>query len=72
MEQHVENVFSQYQQRLIRRAKLEAEMRECQLPVTTHAQFRQMLAQKESNYLRLKRAKMERSDDDSTALLPVA
>ena len=60
MEQHIENVLSMYAQRLQRRAQLEAEMSQCQLAAATQAQIRRMLAQKESNYLRLRRAKMDR------------
>ena len=62
MEQHVENVLSMFTQRLQRRAQLEAEMSQCQLPAATQTQIRKMLAQKESNYLRLRRAKMDRLD----------
>jgi len=60
MEQHVENVLNMYTQRLVRRAQLEAEMNACQLPAATRVQFKRMLAQKESNHLRLRRAKMDR------------
>jgi len=60
MEQHIENVLSMYNDRLRRRDKLEDEMRQCQLPAADKAQIRRLLAQKESNYLRLRRAKMDR------------
>ena len=61
MEQHVENVLATYTQRLVRHAQLEAEMSQCQLSAATRQQFQRMLAQKESNHLRLRRAKMHRS-----------
>jgi len=60
MEQHIENVLNMYTQRQQRRAQLEAEMSQCQLSAATQAQISRMLDQKESNYLRLRRAKMDR------------
>jgi len=69
MEQHVENVLSLYTQRQQRRAQLETEMNQCQLAPAVQAQIRRMLAQKESNYLRLRRAKMDRLLLHTLALL---
>jgi len=66
----VENVISLYTQRVQRRAQLEAEMSQCQLPGATQAQIRRMLAQKESNYLRLRRAKMDRLPTLLVSLTP--
>jgi len=65
MEQHIENVLSMYTQRERRRAQLEAEMSQCQLSAATQNHIRRMLAQKESNYLRLRRAKMDRLYTDN-------
>jgi len=69
MEQHVENVLKMYSQRLTRRNQLEAEMNHCALPVQLQGQIRRMLAQKESNYLRLRRARIDRSMFDRVKTL---
>lgn len=61
MEQHVENVQKSYAQRVLRRNQLEKEMAKMSLPAETQEQMRKMLRQKESNYIRLKRAKMDKS-----------
>lgn len=61
MEQHVENVQKSYSQRVFRRNQLEKEMAKMSLPAATQEQMRKMLRQKESNYIRLKRAKMDKS-----------
>lgn len=61
MEQHVENVLKSYRQRNIRKHQLELEMAKINLPVEAQNQMRKMLSQKESNYIRLKRAKMDKS-----------
>ncbi|KAL8611438.1 hypothetical protein ACOMHN_014493 [Nucella lapillus] len=61
MEQHVENVLKIHQQRLRRRTQLENEMAKVQLSKEAAHQMRRMLHQKESNYIRLKRAKMDKS-----------
>ena len=61
MEQHVENVIKSHQQRERRRQQLESEMAKVGLSEEDQCQMRKMLHQKESNYLRLKRAKMDRS-----------
>ncbi|MEQ2187092.1 hypothetical protein GOODEAATRI_000999 [Goodea atripinnis] len=53
MEQHVENILKNHQMRIRRRKQLESEMQ--------REQMRMMLCQKESNYIRLKRAKMDKS-----------
>lgn len=60
MEQHVENVLKSYQQRLHRRMQLENEMTKVGLSEEAARQMRRMLTQKESNYIRLKRAKMDK------------
>ena len=64
MEQHIENVIKSYQQRQQRRMKLELEMSKRGLDEATCEQMRKLLAQKESNFLRMKRAKMSMSQFD--------
>lgn len=61
MEQHVENVLKSYKQRTFRRNQLEREMSKINLSDEAQVQLRKMLNQKESNYIRLKRAKMDKS-----------
>ncbi|XP_037049861.1 serine/threonine-protein kinase Warts-like [Bradysia coprophila] len=61
MEQHVENVLKSYKQRMFRRKQLEREMSKINLSEEAQVQLRKMLNQKESNYIRLKRAKMDKS-----------
>ncbi|XP_053564494.1 serine/threonine-protein kinase LATS2 [Bombina bombina] len=61
MEQHVENVLKTYQQKVNRRLQLEQEMAEAGLCEAVQEQMRKILYQKESNYNRLKRAKMDKS-----------
>jgi serine/threonine-protein kinase LATS1/2 len=61
MEQHVENVIKSHQERMHRRMQLESEMAKIRLSDEAQTQMRKMLNQKESNYIRLKRAKMDKS-----------
>lgn len=61
MEQHVENVMKNYQQKLNRRLQLEQEMSKAGLSEAEQEQMRKMLNQKESNYNRLRRAKMDKA-----------
>ncbi|XP_073416293.1 serine/threonine-protein kinase LATS1 isoform X1 [Dendrobates tinctorius] len=61
MEQHVENILKSHHQRLHRKKQLENEMCRVGLSPDAQDQMRKMLCQKESNYIRLKRAKMEKS-----------
>lgn len=61
MEQHIENVMKSYQERMMRRRQLENEMSKVGLCPNAQDQMRKMLYQKESNYIRLKRAKMDKS-----------
>ncbi|XP_038617547.1 serine/threonine-protein kinase LATS2 [Tachyglossus aculeatus] len=61
MEQHVENVLKTYQQKVHRRLQLEQEMAKAGLCEAEQEQMRKILYQKESNYNRLKRAKMDKS-----------
>lgn len=61
MEQHIENVLKSYKQRLYRRLQLEKEMNKIGLSPDAQMQMRKMLSQKESNYIRLKRARMDKS-----------
>ena len=59
MEQHIENVFKNHKDRQVRRQQLENEMSEINLSHEAQDQMRKMLCQKESNYLRLKRAQID-------------
>lgn len=61
MEQHIENVIKSYRQRMYRRMQLEKEMVKIGLNSEAQQEMRKMLSQKESNYIRLKRAKMDKS-----------
>lgn len=61
MEQHIENVLKSHKQRMFRRMQLETEMAKIGLSPEAQCQMRKMLSQKESNYIRLKRAKMDKS-----------
>lgn len=58
MEQHVENVLRSREQRAQRKAQLEAEMAKVGLSEEAQSQMREILKQKETNYMRLKRTKM--------------
>ena len=60
MEQRIENIFKAYNQRQQRRLKLEQEMAKRGLDEATSEQMRRILYHKESNFLRLKRAKMHK------------
>ncbi|XP_050329249.1 serine/threonine-protein kinase Warts [Bactrocera neohumeralis] len=61
MEQHIENVIKSCKQRAYRKNQLEKEMSRMCLPQQAQVEMRKMLSQKESNYIRLKRAKMNKS-----------
>ena len=61
MEQRIENVQKAREQREQRRVQLEDEMRKVQLSAEAQSQMRKILNQKESNYIRLKRTKMDPS-----------
>jgi serine/threonine-protein kinase LATS1/2 len=61
MEQHIENVIKSSEDRRKRRMQLEKEMMRIGLPEEAQEQMRKMLSQKESNYLRVKRAKMDKT-----------
>lgn len=61
MEQHVENILKSHEQRQHRRQQLEAEMAKVNLSEEAQHQIRHMLYQKESNYIRRSRAKMDKS-----------
>ncbi|CAL4059555.1 unnamed protein product, partial [Meganyctiphanes norvegica] len=60
MEQHIENVIKSCEQRETRRLQLEKEMKKIGLSDKDQSQMRKMLSQKESNFIRLKRAKMDK------------
>ncbi|OWF40752.1 Serine/threonine-protein kinase LATS1 [Mizuhopecten yessoensis] len=61
MEQHIENVLKSHKEREKRCLQLEREMSKVGLSDEAQHQMRRMLHQKESNYIRLKRAKMDKS-----------
>lgn len=61
MEQHIENVMKSHRQRIFRKNQLEKEMLKIGLSAQAQVQMRKMLSQKESNYIRLKRAKMDKT-----------
>lgn len=60
MEQHIENVIKSCEERENRRMQLEKEMKKIGLSDKDQSQMRKMLSQKESNFIRLKRAKMDK------------
>lgn len=61
MEQHVENVIKKQHQRERRRRQLEIEMARNNLSDEAQESMRKMLQQKESNYIRMSRAKIDKS-----------
>ena len=61
MEQHTENLLKRYRERSTRRMSLEKKMEQLLLAEDTRDSMRRILAQRESVYLRLRRAKMDRS-----------
>jgi len=61
MEQHVENVIKNSEDRRKRRMQLEKEMLRIGLDAEAQEQMRKMLCQKESNHLRAKRSKMDKT-----------
>ena len=71
MEQHVENVLKSHQQRQQRRIQLENEMAQVGLSEEAQCQMRRMLHKKESNYIRLKRAKMDKMHFDKIKTLGI-
>lgn len=60
MEQHVENIIKLHDQRKQRKIQLEKEMKKIGLSSKDQSEMRKLLSQKESNYIRLKRAKMNK------------
>ena len=69
MEQHIENVFKHRKAREYRRMQLENEMLKAALPDELQDQMRKLLCQKETNYIRLKRAKMNKLMFETIKLL---
>lgn len=61
MEQHAENILKHHKAREFRSFQLENEMTKVDLPPSLKDQMRKLLRQKETNYLRLRRAKMNKS-----------
>ena len=63
MEQHIENVIKEYEQRLGRQQRLERELVQFGIKDPhSQAQMRMVLRKKETNYLRMRRAKLNRKD----------
>ena len=60
MEQHIENIIKSHKERQERRLQLEREMDKIDLDEETREKMVRILHQKESNYLRVKRSKMDR------------
>jgi serine/threonine protein kinase len=71
MEQHAENVLKHHKAREFRRQQLENEMIKASLPSNLKEQMRKLLRQKETNYLRLRRAKMNKSMFESICVLGI-
>ena len=71
MEQHIENLMKNYNQRQTRRVQLEREMAKANLSDEAQHQVRRMLQQKESNYIRMKRSKMNKDMFDKIKTLGV-
>lgn len=69
MEQHAENVLKHYTARELRRSQLEKEMSKANLPEEKRIQMRKVLRQKETNYLRLRRVKMNSSMFEHISIL---
>jgi len=61
MEQHIENVIKGHQERELRRQQMEKEIVNHNISEADATEVRKILQRKESNYLRLKRAKMDKS-----------
>ena len=61
MEQRVENLLKAQKEREQRRNQLEQEMQKVRLSEDAQSEMRKILNQKESNYIRLKRSKMDPS-----------
>ena len=61
MEQHIENVIKSHEERKLRRQQMEKEIVHHAISESDAVQVRKILERKESNYLRLKRAKMDKS-----------
>ena len=61
MEQRIENVMKEYEQRRQRRMRLEKELLQCNVKDPHMSeQMRHVLQRKETNYLRMKRAKLNK------------
>lgn len=64
MEQHIENVIKEYEKRRDRRMRLERELeqiRDLKIDEATKERMRMALTRKETNYLRMRRAKLNKS-----------
>ncbi|KAL4233551.1 Serine/threonine-protein kinase lats1 [Mactra antiquata] len=71
MEQHVENLIKNYTQRQTRKLQLEKELAKTSLSADAQLQMRRMLQQKESNYIRMKRSKMNKDMFERITVLGV-
>jgi serine/threonine-protein kinase LATS1/2 len=71
MEQHAENVLKHHKAREYRRMQLETEMISANLKNESKDQMRKLLIQKETNYLRLRRAKLNTSMFETIKILGI-
>lgn len=71
MEQHAENVLKHHRARELRRTQLEKEMALANFPEERRVEMRKMLRQKETNYLRLRRAKLNVSIFERICILGI-
>jgi hypothetical protein len=71
MEQHMENIFKHRKAREYRHMQLERELSKADIPSELKDQMYKLLCQKETNYLRLRRAKMNKSMFETVKLLGI-
>jgi hypothetical protein len=71
MEQHAENVLKHHKAREYRKYQLELEMDKADLPIHIREKMRKLLRLKETNYLRLRRAKMNKNMFETIKLLGI-
>lgn len=71
IEQHYDNLMKPHNDRHRRRVQLEQEMAKVGLSEEAQSQMREMLNKKESNYIRLKRCKMNKSMFEKVAKIGI-
>ena len=71
IEQHYDNLMKPHNDRYRRRVQLEREMAKVGLSEEAQSQMREMLNKKESNYIRLKRCKMNKSMFEKVAKIGI-